>query len=75
MKIEIPSWKSFMYVRVWEITKMKDGAIMSTKDTKKCIHSDYEYRINRDKYTTSPVTPTLKHTTLELNAVSPEEFQ
>lgn len=56
--ITIPTWKSFAYNEVWEITEYRNGCIYKTKPTGKFVKSDEDVP---DGYVKSSISTTLLH--------------
>jgi len=72
----IPTYKSYKYSEVWEITEWKDGCIYKTRNTRYCIEASLNKNpLNPDRYLLAPIsTSQLKGDSLEIMVLSPDYF-
>jgi hypothetical protein len=54
--VTLKRWDLWQYQEVWEITEWKDGTIKGTRSTGRFISLDNLARLDRQKYTVSPVS-------------------
>ena len=60
MLMKVKTYHAFKYLEVYEIIKWKDGCIFDVKSTNKYIPYEDEEKIDRDKFTTSSVSTSLR---------------